>query len=448
MLNGNDLLAGHWSHRKGTRGNIGGLVGGAIDDIRIYARELSALEVAHLAGAAPPPDGLAQHYLTHNDPVRTKLMMRLDSLRRSWREVPHVMVMEDMAAPRPTHVLDRGAYDAPLDSVGPDTPEAILAMPQEYPRNRLGLAQWVMDPRNPLTARVAVNRFWQMLFGEGLVHTPEDFGNQGALPTNPALLDHLATTFVASGWDIQALLFDIVTSATYRQSNALPPALAARDPDNVLLARGPKVRLSAEMMRDNALFASGLLHKQIGGEPVRPYQPAGLWKALANQIGENRYRPGRGHDLYRRSLYTYWKRTIPPPAMLTFDAPERTVCTVKRQSTATPLQSLVLLNDPQYVEAARVLSERLLSDMETDADGRMTRAFRLFTSRRPTADEHARLMELLNMQMTAFGDAPKRATRLVHVGSRRPRAKSDDPTLAAWTVVISTIMNLDESQYR
>ncbi len=448
ILNGNDLLAGHWSHRKKTRNDMEGMVGGAMDEIRVYARNLSALEVAHLAGKPPSQEAMEHHFLTHYDPVRTRHVMRLDSLRRSWRKVPDVMVMKDMEVPRTTFVLARGAYNAPVDSVGPGTPEAILAMPATYPRNRLGLARWLTDPQNPLTARVAVNRFWQMLFGEGLVHTPEDFGSQGALPTHPALLDHLATSFVASGWNVKGLLFDIVTSATYRQDNALSPSLAARDPENMYLARGPKVRLSAEMMRDNALFASGLLHQEIGGEPVRPYQPDGLWKALANQIGENRYRPGHGHDLYRRSLYTYWKRTIPPPAMITFDAPERTICTVERQTTATPMQSLVLLNGPQYIEAARFLSERLMHDTALDDETRITRAFRLFTSRHPTSQERSSLLELLTAQEAAFRSAPGRAAALVHVGNSRPEPRSDDALLAAWTVVTSTIMNLDEAQYR
>ncbi len=448
ILNGNDLLAGHWSHRKKTRGDIEGLKGAALDEIRIYARELSALEVAHLADKPPSESALKDHYRIHHDAAHAAHVTRLDSLRRSWREVPHIMVMEDMETPRPTFVLARGAYDAPMDSVGPDTPEAILSMPAHYPRNRLGLVYWLMDPQNPLTARVAVNRFWQMIFGEGLVHTPEDFGSQGAFPTHPMLLDYLATAFIASGWDIKALLYEIVTSATYRQSNAITASLAARDPDNMYLARGPKVRLSAEMMRDNALFASGLLHQEIGGEPVRPYQPAGLWKALANQVGENRYRPGRGHDLYRRSLYTYWKRTIPPPAMLTFDAPERTVCTVERQSTATPLQSLVLLNDPQFVESARVLAERIVHDRALDDEERITRAFRLLTSRVPTREERASLKALLSAQKTAFSNDSTRAARLASVGNSRPGGLADDVTLAAWTVVASTIMNLDEAQYR
>ena len=448
ILNGNDLLAGHWSHRKKTRGDIEGMMEGAIDDIRIYTRALSSLEVAYLAGVEAPEEALAHHYLMHHDPVQAIHVHRLDSLRRGWREIPFVMVMEDMETPRATFVLDRGKYDAHLDSVGPDTPQSILPMPETYPRNRLGLAQWITDPENPLTARVAVNRVWQMLFGEGLVHTPEDFGAQGALPTHPALLDHLALSFMDSGWDIHQLLFDIVTSATYRQSSAVSPKLATVDPDNMYFARGPKVRMSAEMMRDNALAVSGLLHEAIGGEPVRPYQPAGLWKALANQVGENRYRPGRGHDLFRRSLYTYWKRTIPPPSMLAFDAPERIICTVERQSTATPMQSLVLMNDPQFVEAARVLAENLLYNDALDDENRVIHAFRLLTSRYPTDKERSSLMALLSEQEKDFEEAPDRAASLAHTGSHRPLGVAEDTRVAAWTVVTSTIMNLDEAQYR
>ncbi len=448
ILNGNDLLAGHWSHRNQTRSDLAGLAGGAIDDIRIYTRELSRLEVAHLANIQAPPGAYKHHTLVHHDPIRAVHVQRLDSLRRSWRTVPSVMVMEDMEQSRTTFVLARGAYDAPLDSVGPGTPAAIGPMPAALPRNRLGMARWLTDPDHPLTARVAINRFWQMLFGEGLVHTPEDFGSQGALPTHPELLDHLAVTFVASGWNLKALLFDIVTSATYRQSSTASQNMTARDPSNALLARGPRVRLSAEMMRDNALAASGLLHQEIGGEPVRPYQPAGLWKSLANQIGENRYRPGRGRDLYRRSLYTYWKRTIPPPAMLTFDAPERTICAVERQSTATPQQSLVLLNDPQYVEAARVLAEQLAAIETLNDAARITRAFRLFTSRRPLQSELENLQILLQKQRIAYERGLERATRLVHVGARRPNNRIRAAEVAAWTVVVSTVMNLDEAQMR
>ena len=444
ILNGTPLLAGNWTHRKKVRADIEGLVGGALDELRIYTRELSAPEVAHIVGLpAGPLDGF---YRNHNDPDYSQTQLKLDSLRRALRTVPNVMIMEEMETPRPTYVLDRGAYDAPTDSVGPDTPNAILAFPEDIPRNRLGLAQWLVHEDNPLTARVAANRFWQMLFGEGLVHTPEDFGSQGALPSQPQLLDYLAVSFMESGWNIKALLKDIVTSATYRQRSALTPALHARDPDNLLLARGPRVRLSAEMMRDNALLVSGLLDPAIGGEPVRPYQPIGLWKALANQVGENRYR--LGPQLYRRSLYTYWKRTIPPPSMLTFDAPERVICTVERQTTATPLQSLVLMNDPQFVEAARVLAERLLqSEAASDRD-RMASAFRWLTSRHATNDELHALEELLEEQLEQFEAEPARARQFISVGRRPVRRTPDVGRLAALTLVTSTIMNLDEAQYR
>ena len=453
ILNGNDFLAGNWTPRMKIRGDIYGFEGGAIDDVRIYNRALSPLEVRHLAGnktplPLTPQPPLYAYYLRHHNPAYRQRAVQLDSLRRSYRVLPSVMIMEEMETPRPTFVLARGAYDAPVDSVGPGTPATVLAFPQDYPRNRLGLAQWLVHAQNPLTARVAVNRFWQMYFGEGLVHTPEDFGNQGALPTHPQLLDWLAVTFVESGWDIKAMQRLIVTSATYRQSAALTPDLLARDPDNSYLARGPHERLSAEMMRDNALAVSGLLVRTVGGPPVRPYQPTGVWKALANQIGENKYRPGRGAELYRRSLYTYWKRTIPPPSMLTFDAAERAVCTVERQATSTPLQSLILLNDPQYVEAARVLAETLLTGDGLDPAARITLAFRALTSRTPNTSEIATLQSLHTEQTDHFRQHPDRAEALINVGASRPNATLDPVELAALTVVTNTVLNLDEAKFR
>lgn len=445
ILNGNGLLAGHWTPRNRTIDGIEGMMGGALDDVHIHARALTDREVAHLAGHAPSLQS-AQHYQEHHDPAFQAANTALDSLRRSIRRIPNVMVMEEMPAPRTTHVLDRGAYDAPLDSVGPATPAAILPFPDDLPRNRLGLAQWLMHPENPLTARVAVNRFWQLLFGKGLVNTPEDFGNQGALPSHPELLDYLAVAFTASGYDIKALLKEMVMSSTYRQSSRIPKILQQRDPDNLFLARAPRKRLSAEMIRDNALSVSGLLNPAIGGEPVRPYQPAGLWKALANQIGENRYRPGP--DMHRRSLYTYWKRTIPPPAMLTFDAPERSVCTVERQSTATPLQSLILLNDPQYVEAARALASSVRIHEASDARQQIAAAFRWLTSRMPKEAELDALLDLFQEQAAEFEQDPKGARDLVSVGVSPLRQNTGIAQLAAMTVVTSTIMNLDEAQYR
>ncbi len=445
ILNGNGLLAGHWTPRNRTIDEIEGMTGGALDELYVHARTLTDIEVAYLAGQTSLPQ-IAHHYRTHYDHAFQAANMELDSLRRSTRRIPNVMIMEEMPTPRTTYVLDRGAYDAPLDSVGPATPTAILPFPEDLPRNRLGLAQWLTHQENPLTARVAANRFWQLLFGEGLVNTPEDFGNQGALPSHPELLDYLAVTFIESGYDIKALIKEIVMSSTYRQSNKVTRILQQRDPDNLLLARAPRKRLSAEMIRDNALSASGLLNPALGGEPVRPYQPAGLWKALANQIGENRYRPGP--DMHRRSLYTYWKRTIPPPAMLTFDAPDRSICTVERQTTATPLQSLVLLNDPQYVEAARALASRVRIRESLDDRQQIATAFRWLTSRMPEEVELDALLDLFQEQLAEFEQDPSSARDLVSVGISPLQQNTGVVQLAAMTVVTSTIMNLDEAQYR
>ncbi len=255
-----------------------------------------------------------------------------------------------------------------------------------WPRNRLGLARWLTDPKHPLTARVAVNRWWQSFFGRGIVPTPEDFGSQGQLPSHPELLDWLARTFIDSGWDVKHLVRLIVTSATYRQSSDAPADLVARDPENVLLARGPRLRLSAEMLRDGALAASGLLVDTIGGPPVKPYQPAGLWEEKSGTPYQRDVGPGS----HRRSLYTFWKRTSPPPAMLTFDATTREVCAVKRQTTATPLQALVLLNDPQYVEAARGLARRAFHEGGSTLADRVVFLFRATTGRRPGPREIGR----------------------------------------------------------
>ena len=448
ILNGNDLLAGNWTPRMKNSDAIHGFVNGVMSDVRFYHRTLTSLEVKHLAGKSDMPEHeLWPFYLNTVDPAYRKSLLLLDSLRRSYQTIPFVMVMQDAEHPRPTYVLARGAYNAPGDSVGPDTPNAIMPFPDDLPRNRLGLAQWIVHPENPLTARVAVNRLWQMIFGTALVRTPEDFGNQGALPTHPQLLDFLAVTFIKSGWDVKALLRLLVTSATYRQEATVTPATLAHDPDNTWLARGPKKRLSAEMMRDHALMTSGLLTQKVGGPPVRPYQPTGLWKALANQIGENKYRPGRGNALYRRSLYTYWKRTIPPPAMLTFDAAERTLCTVKRHVTSTPLQSLVLLNDPQYVEAARVMAERLLTMGELNTAARITYAFRLVTSRTPTPEERVILLELHAEQQDRFIQYPERARDLIQVGEHPSIAELDKVELATLTVVTNSLFNLYETQF-
>ncbi|MHC4946917.1 MAG: DUF1553 domain-containing protein [Planctomycetota bacterium] len=397
---------------------------------------------------------LRDHYLAaHSDEARALLADLAD--RRAERDrltaaIPTVMVMQEMDEPRPTFMLGRGRYDQPGEQVTPGVPGVLPGLPADAPADRLGLARWLTDPGHPLTARVAVNRHWQMHFGRGLVDTPDDFGAQGSPPSHPALLDWLALELVRSGWDVKAMHRLIVTSATYRQSSAAPPALRARDPGNRLLARGPRFRLPAEMIRDAALAASGLLVERVGGPPVKPYQPEGLWKEVGSDFeafSANVYRRGTGDDLYRRSMYTFWKRTLPPPALQTFDAPTRELCVVRRSRTNTPLQALVLMNDPTYVEAARFLAQRTLREVD-DGAGALARAafaFRVVTSRRPTPREVALLVGLYREQHAAFGKDPELVRGLLGVGDGTHPADLDRTELAAWTVVATTLLNLDEA---
>jgi hypothetical protein len=436
----------------------------AVDELKVFDRALTALEVAALAGV-PDPLGtlvsiprarrtpaqqaaLREYYVCAVDPGFRREFAVLTTLRGEENAIttrqPSVMVMRDLAQPRLTRVLHRGQYDAPRDTVAAATPAALLAFPDDLPRNRLGLARWLFDARHPLTARVAVNRYWQMLFGRGLVATPDDFGNQGALPSHPELLDYLATAFVASGWDVKVLLKQMVRSATYRQASRATPLLLERDPQNLLLARGPSYRLPAEMLRDNALAVSGRLVRTLGGPPVHPYQPAGLWKELATR-NVTEYVQGQGDDLYRRSLYTVWKRTSPPPSMMSFDAPERNFCTVRRQSTSTPLQALVLLNDPQYLEAARLLAERILREGGASPDDRLTYAFRLLTSRRPTPREVASLQALYAAEHQQYTARPDDARALLALGEHPRDPALPLPDVAALTIVVNTLMNYDEA---
>jgi hypothetical protein len=299
-----------------------------------------------------------------------------------------------------------------------------------------------VDPDNPLTARVAVNRFWQMVFGIGLVKTTEDFGVQGEWPSHPELLDWLATEFVQSGWDVKDVLRRIVTSATYRQSSRATAALRQRDPDNRLLARGPRLRLSAEMVRDQALAVSGLLTERLGGPSVKPYQPEGLWRDLA-EIKD--YPQDHGPDLYRRSLYTFWKRTVAPPSMVAFDASGRETCTVRESRTNTPLQALTLLNDVTYVEAARVLAQRVLTEGAPTPEGRIALAFRLATARRPDAEELRLLVASYHAHLAQYRAKPEAARSLIRAGEAKPDESLDPAELAATTVVAGVILNLDET---
>jgi hypothetical protein len=361
--------------------------------------------------------------------------------------IASVMVMEDTAKPRPTFVLKRGRYDMPDAGrpVEPDVPVSLPALPKGAKRNRLGLSAWLASAENPLTARVAVNRIWQHHFGTGLVKTAENFGIQGEPPSHPELLDWLASELIRSGWNLKAIHRLIVTSATFRQRSSATPALLARDPENRLLARGPRFRLPAEMVRDNALAIAGLLVEKIGGSSVKPYQPSGLWEELAGGAGEAPYVQDKGPGLYRRSLYVYRKRTVPHPLMATFDAPSREVCQVKRPRTNTPLQALELLNDPTYVESARRLAQLAIAEGGAcDAD-RLKYAFRRALAREPLSSELAVLLSGLKRYLSAYGAAPALAKQLITHGDSQADSNVYPALLAAYTASAGVILNLDET---
>jgi hypothetical protein len=335
-----------------------------------------------------------------------------------------------------------------------NTPAFLPPMDPSLPKNRFGLAKWLLDESHPLTSRVTVNRFWQSFFGTGLVKTSEDFGSQGELPSHPELLDWLASEFMKDSagrrWDVNAMVKLLVTSSAYRQSSNVTPALLEHDPENRLLARGPRFRLQAEFIRDQALAVSGLLDSRIGGTSVSPYQPAGLWEELMSRAdGANFsaqvYVQSHGPDLYRRSMYTFWKRTVPPPQMATFDAPDRETCTVKRSRTNTPLQALVLMNDPTYIEASRKLAERVLREGGSTVEGRLTFAFRLPLARKPKPEEVTVLKRILIQQSAHFAEHPDAIKKLLTVGESPRDEKLDQAELAAWTTVTSVILNLDET---
>lgn len=364
-----------------------------------------------------------------------------DDFRNGW---PTAMVMRAAQPPRETHVRIRGQYFNKGEKVDPGVPEQLLAWDPGLPRNRLGLARWLMDPRHPLTARVAVNQHWQRYFGVGLVKTAEEFGSQGEWPSHPDLLDWLASEFVRTGWNVKALQRLIVTSATYRQDSVVSRELLERDPENRLLARGARFRLDAENLRDVSLAASGLLNRGIGGPSVFPFQPPGLWGQVAFE-GTRDYVQSSGADNYRRGLYTYWRRSIPYASFTVLDAPSREVCVVRRPRTNTPLQALALLNDPVYVEAARVLAQRILAEGGPSTNERLDFAFRVTLGRRPAEAERARLAAACEREFRNYAENRKAASELVHVGASRPPSAVDVAELAAWTVVANTLLNLDET---
>ncbi len=366
-------------------------------------------------------------------------LLKAHAERDSFYEtVPTVMVMADSATPRDAFVLKRGAYDNHGEKVTPGVPGVLPPMKPEWPNNRLGLARWLVDPANPLTARVIVNRFWLMYFGTGLVKTVEDFGSQGERPSHPELLDWLAREFIESGWNVKALQKTIVMSATYRQASKPTPELLQRDPENRLLARGPRLRLGPEMVRDQALAVSGLLVNKVGGPSVKPNQPAGLWQELAGGSG---YTADTGDGLYRRSLYTYWKRTIAPPFMVNFDSPSRETCTVRETRTDTPLQALNLMNDVIFIETARKFAERMLLEGGTDP---LSYGFRMALARAPSAVEIAVLRETLAGFQKRYAADGKAALEFVSQGDAPRNAKIAPEELAAFSAVASLILNLDE----
>ena len=431
-----------------------GFKNGLVDELVVYNRELTSPEVGLLAQSGissnpsvaefPTANVLFPYYLANVSVSYHHQRNELQKLRternRVAEAIPEIMVMEDMKTPRATYLLKRGVYDAHAERVRPDVPATILPFSPDFPRNRLGLAKWLLHPDNPLTARVVVNRYWQTYFGTGLQKSANNFGNQGGLPTHPELLDWLAVTFRegvggASPWNIKAIQKLIVMSATYRQSSRATQEGLLKDPENTWLARGPMFRLTAEMIRDNALAASGLLSTKLGGPSVKPYQPEGLW-AVNSAV----YEQDKGENLYRRSLYTFWRRTNPPPSMNTFDAPSRSYCVVQRQKTSTPLQALILLNDPQFVEAAKVVAERSFAQQASLSD-RLTYAFRLLTGRKPTAKEIAILARLYDLEYQKFVKNPAKMKGWIQAGEYKLVGNQNPPALAAGAVVASTIMN-------
>ncbi|MEO6435044.1 MAG: DUF1553 domain-containing protein, partial [Tepidisphaeraceae bacterium] len=438
---------------------------GKIDEVRIYNRALTADEALAMGGprvvAANMPAAnrspelaaaVRQHFLETAAPQDQRdAIAKADTTRAERKKVldvtPTVMVMQEMPTPRDTFVLKRGQYDQHGEKVTAGVPASLPplpALPAGETLSRVTLAKWLVDPKNPLTSRVTVNRFWEMYFGAGIVKSTEDFGAQSEFPSHPDLLDWLAVEFVRGGWDMKAMQKLIVNSATYRQASKVTPEMLEKDPDNRLLARGPRLRLSAEAIRDQALLASGLLVEKVGGPSVRPYQPPGIWEEVTSG-GEVKYVQDHGEALYRRSMYTFWKRTVPPPTMSVFDAPTREVCTVRRSRTNTPLQALALLNDTVYVEAARKLAERAINEGGPKPSDRIARAFQLAVARKPSDAEMKVLVDGFNAHLATYFSDPEAAAKLLAVGESARNPNLDPRELAAYTAVSGVILNMDQT---
>jgi hypothetical protein len=453
-------------HKKNTPIRVGAGGGlrfkGSIGDARIYNRAVSAEEAAAISVAEPisriPAPGqvsartraqqakLDLAFLETVAPkdirdTRTQLATLQAARDKFCESIATVMVMAD-GANRDTFVLKRGAYDSPGEKVTAAVPQILPQLPPDLPNNRLGLAKWLVDRKNPLLARVTVNRFWQSYFGFGIVKTVDDFGSQGEWPVHPELLDWLAVEFMDSGWNVKAMQKLIVMSAAYRQSSVETPALLEKDPDNRLIARGPRLRLGPEVIRDQALLVSGLLVEKQGGPSVKPYQPAGLWQELS---GNNGYVEEKGEGLYRRSLYTYWKRTVPAPFMMNFDSPSREQCTVYENRTNSPLQALDLMNEVTFVEASRKLAERMMTEGGAAPEARLEYGYSLVLARAPSARQKQVMLRLLSDLETNYRANPNAASLLIHQGESPVPASLNEAQLAAYTGVASLILNLDET---
>ena len=385
-------------------------------------------------------NGLREYYfLAINEDAKAQ-RSALKAARVEWNDlmdtVPSITIMRELDKPRDTFLLTRGGYDDRGEQVYPETPEFLPPYLEGQPRNRLGLAKWLLSDKHPLTSRVVVNRYWQLLFGYGLVRTPEDFGLQGQTPTHPELLDWLARDLMNNNWDIRRLIKQIALSSTYLQNSVVDLKTRNRDPENRLYTRGPSQRLSAEMVRDNVLAVSDLLVNKIGGKPVKPYDIALAYTPLD---------PDKGEGLYRRSLYTFWKRTSPAPVMITMNANKREVCRLRREITPSPLQALVLLNGPQFIEAAKILAGKLLNKHGDSVDAVVTESFRLLTSRQPKPEELEILYELYQQQLTHYQANEDQAKEFLKTGDTPADNGLPPSRLAAATVLVNAIMNLDES---
>ncbi|MFT3825292.1 MAG: DUF1549 domain-containing protein [Chitinophagaceae bacterium] len=416
--------------------------GGQLDEFYLFNNTLTAAEAAYLHQQP------AVHFAVKKMPASSlsgdSLLLARKQLADLYDSTKEVMVMGDLKTPRTTHVLLRGVYDNYGDVVQPSTPKAILSYPKDLPQNRLGLAEWLFLPEHPLTARIGVNRIWEMYFGRGLVKTSDDFGNQGEMPSHPELLDYLAIRYRENGWNTKDMQKFILMSATYRQQSVISPELEQKDPANILLARSSRYKMPAEMIRDNALAISGLLSAKIGGPSVYPYQPAGLWEALSDKSWRYVYKQSTGEDLFRRSIYTIVKRSSPPPYMLIFDAPDRNFCTVKRAVSSSPLQALALMNDPTFIEASKFVAGRMMQEGGTTVNDQLIYGFRLVTGRTPDKNEAALLNRMYQEEYNLYKQHPDKARKILAVGAAAATLKGGMTESAAYVDVVMALLNTDE----